>query len=84
MHFVRKKNGSWERKPYVSPLEVDVSSDDKALVKENENDNMGGRRIENENAIELSSNDGAETKANADHPSQTTRNEAKTLDNINA
>ena len=25
MHFVCKKDGSWKRKPYVPPLNVDVS-----------------------------------------------------------
>ncbi|KAJ9678746.1 hypothetical protein PVL29_020822 [Vitis rotundifolia] len=84
MHFVSKKNGSLEKKPYVPILEVVVSSNDEASTKENENDNVGGRRIENENAIELPSNDGVGVKAIADHPSQTTGNEAKTSDNLNA
>ena len=43
MHFVRKKDGSWGRKPYVPPLEVDVSSDDGASTKENENDDVKGK-----------------------------------------
>ncbi|KAJ9678744.1 hypothetical protein PVL29_020820 [Vitis rotundifolia] len=83
MHFVCKKNGSLKRKPYVPPLEVDVSSDDEALMKENENDNVGGRRTKNENAIKLLSNDGAGAKAVADHPSQTARNKVETSDNLN-
>lgn len=84
MHFVRKKDGSWGRKSSVLPSKVDVSLDDGASTKENENDNVEGRHTENKNATELPSNDGIGAKAVANHPSQTARNEAKASDNLNA
>ena len=84
MHFVCKKDGLWGRKPYVPRLELDVSSDDGALAKENENDDVKGRHTENDIAIELSSNDEVEAKPVVDHPSQIARNEAEKSDNLNA
>ena len=43
MHFVHKKNGSWGRKSFVSPSEVDVSSNNGSSKEENENENVEGR-----------------------------------------
>ncbi|KAJ9691724.1 hypothetical protein PVL29_013801 [Vitis rotundifolia] len=60
MHFVLNKDGSWERKSSVPPSEVDVSSNDGSFDEENENEDVEGRGTENENAIEIPSNDGQE------------------------
>ena len=52
MHFLSNKDGSWKRKSFVPPSEVDVSSDDGSSDEENENEGIEERGIENENATD--------------------------------
>ncbi|KAJ9671085.1 hypothetical protein PVL29_027195 [Vitis rotundifolia] len=61
MHFVRKKYGSWERKSFVPPSEVDVSS---------KNGSSQDEASENANMTAIPSKDGVGAMAVADHPSQ--------------
>lgn len=46
-----------------------MSSHDRASTKENENDDVEGRHIENENASEFPSNDGVGAKVVTNHSS---------------
>ncbi|KAJ9691721.1 hypothetical protein PVL29_013798 [Vitis rotundifolia] len=62
MHFVCNKDGSWEGKSFMPPSDVDVSSNNGSSDEENENEDIEGRGAENENAIEISSNDGQEQR----------------------
>ena len=84
LHFLSNKDGSWERKSFVPPLEVDVSSDDGSSNEENENEGIEERGIENENATEIPLNNGTGAKAVANHSSQIARNEAEASYNLNA
>ena len=84
MHFVHNKDGSLERKSFVPPSELDMSSDDKSSNEENENDDVEGRCIENKNETKIPSNNGAGVKAVANHSLKITRNEVEASNNLNA
>ena len=71
IHFVRKKDGSWERKSSVPPSEVYVSSDNEfSQDEEYENQDVEARTSENANVTSIPSKDGVGAKANTYHPSQ--------------
>ena len=84
MHFVHNKDGSLERKSFVPPSELDMSSDDKSSNEENENDDVKGRCIENKNETKIPSNNGAGVKAVANHSLKITRKEVEASNNLNA
>ena len=65
-------------------LDVDVSLDYEASKEKNENHDVEGGGTENENVIEIPSNNGARVEAIADHSSQIAKNEVKASDNLNA
>nr|CAN67399.1 hypothetical protein VITISV_025965 [Vitis vinifera] len=65
IHFVQKKDGSWERKSSVPPSEVYVSSDNGlSQDEEYENQDVEARTSENANVTSIPSKDGAEASDN--------------------
>ncbi|KAJ9691536.1 hypothetical protein PVL29_013652 [Vitis rotundifolia] len=74
MHFVRKKNGSWERKSSVPPSEDE----------EYKNQDVEARTSKNANVTPIPLKDGVGARVDAYHPSQIGRNEAETSNNLTA
>ncbi|KAJ9693409.1 hypothetical protein PVL29_012259 [Vitis rotundifolia] len=69
----------------VLPSEVDVSSDNgPSQDKEYENQDVEGRTSENANVTRIPSTGGVRARADANHPSQIAKNDAKASDNLNA
>ena len=90
LHFstyilLRKKDGSWAKKSFVPPSEVDVSLDNRSSQDEEyENQDVEGRTSENANVTPIPSKNGVGVRTDAYHPSQIGRNDVEASDNLNA
>ena len=83
--LLEKKNGSWARKLYVPPSEVDVSSNNgSSEYDKNENQAVEARTSKNANVTPILSKEGVEAMADACHPSQIGWNEVEASDNLTA
>ncbi|KAJ9671234.1 hypothetical protein PVL29_027294 [Vitis rotundifolia] len=83
MHFVRKKDGSWQKKSSILHSEVDVFSDNGSSKEEEyESQDVEARTFQNANVTPIPSKDGVGVREDAYHPSQIGRNAAEALDNL--